>query len=285
MKKIIAAVTMACLALCYYNVEAAKKKNKNKTSATEQVSDQNKALTSVKQSKKNKKNKKKSKNKAKKIDASWNDSAADVKLDDSSKATYKEAAEKWVKDRGVQTDSEEESDDSETQTEEKKSKRSKKADAETQTKISKKEIKKKIEEVVGESEEKEAIVKVSQILNVPAEFLIIPKVTFGDEEEGMDKVHLIDPCENGQLSNNDLKVVFQGYKAKLKKILPIYVLPTTVDREMKKEYTDKAAELFEAERYSKDLKKYYMPTKEEILSRIENISTASDGDDEDDDED
>lgn len=58
MKKIMAAITMACLAMCYYNVDAAKK-NKKKSDNTTQVDQENK--TSISNSKKQKKkNKKKS---------------------------------------------------------------------------------------------------------------------------------------------------------------------------------------------------------------------------------
>ena len=362
MKKIIAAITMACLALCYYNVDAKKSKKKTTNTVATQTADQNKESTS--ESKKNKKNKKKNK-KGKRVSEEMiqidNNRIDDGKLSKKSRADYEKAAEEWIsvrsngrnssvqddevdqdelppsydqvmrevdqdelppsydqvmrekvkngeitryEDESDETESqteEDESDEVETQTAEKPSKRKKadagpqtnkkiskkKANAKTQTEISSKDLKKKIKEIVGDLKDEEAeeaaIAKVSKILDIPEEFLVVPQTLYG--AKGKKKVCLIVP-ENSQIPNRSLLVVFREYRDKLKDTLSIFEIPAVIKenaktKAKKQDYYKKSGEIYDKKKNGKIETYYEMPTKEEILSRVENVSDTSDDEDED----
>jgi len=136
-------------------------------------------------------------------------------------------------------------------------------------------LKKRIKEIIGElhseKDEEEAIAKVSEILNVPTEFLVIPQTTYG--EKGKKEVCLINP-QNNQISNRSLLVVFKEYEQKLQGILSTYVIPFTLKdnaktKAKKQAYYKKSGELFNMKKYQEINSYYQMPTEEKIWRKIE----------------
>ncbi len=303
---------MTCLALCYYNVEAAKGRGYSKgKQAARQVT-------------------KKEKEKATQAWKEENEEMiqiGDNRIDDESRANYKKGAEKWVltrtgKKSSVQDDENEEtsiddevdqddlppsyedvikekinngeitgdkdkSKDAGTQTEDE-------SDDQTEDRESEDELKNKIDAIIGnlkdKKAEKAAIAKVSEILNIPEEFLGVPRTLFKDKNKKMDSVHFIAPYTK-MIISKERWVVFQGYENKLSesKLLPVYKVSSNVDTSGIKEWItnlcDKAKEIMDKVRKDNKGKVskaefYYtdMPTKEEILSRIEGISDSTEED-------
>lgn len=274
MKKIIAAITMACLALCYYNVDAAKTKKKTLNSTT-QVAQKNQTSTSN-PTKQNKKKKNKTSSAKQEIlpseisdsedddgyNADTDYETAEEDFDDEIPADHKKKQKKVMKELKKKTDKQTYADE-ETSSE-----------AED---ILEKGLKEQIEEIVGtpedEEEEADAIAKVSEILNVPTEFLVIPQTTYGAKGKKMRKIHLINP-QNSQIPNRSLLVVFKEFEQKLKDILPVYVIPANIKdsakiKAKKQAYYKKSGEIYNLKKNQKIDSYYEMPTEEEILENCE----------------